>query len=145
MKVGIVGHGEDKFTAKGRDRAEKFIESILTGAEAVVSGHSPVGGIDIWAEDIGRQMGLKLMIYEPRQHRWDAEYGYKKRNLDIASNSDIVFVILVDRYPPDYKGMVFNGCYHCGKTDHVKSGGCWTGLQAKKMGKPVKWVIIENE
>jgi hypothetical protein len=41
--------------------------------------------------------------------------------------------------------MVFKKCYHCNTVDHVKSGGCWTGHQAKKIGKKVHWHIIKND
>jgi hypothetical protein len=45
--------------------------------------------------------------------------------------------------------MVFGECYHCRKAGrdlgHVKSGGCWTALQALKMGKQAEWIVIDNE
>lgn len=151
MKIGIVGHGDDKFTPKSKQKACDFIRSVLSDLyegehhpPVLVSGHSPVGGIDIFAEEIAKEMGLPMDLKIPKQKVWDAEYGYKQRNLDIARDSDKVYVILVDKYPPGYKGMRFDKCYHCHKTDHVKSGGCWTGLQAQKLGKQVQWVIIEN-
>jgi hypothetical protein len=86
-------------------------------------------------------MDLKI----PEQHTWDAKYGYKQRNLDIAKDSDEIHVILVDKYPPNYTGMRFNICYHCKVNTHIKSGGCWAGIQAKRLGKPVYWHIIKNE
>ena len=89
-------------------------------------------------------MGLELDIKFPRQLKWNAEYGYKQRNIDIAKSSDVLYVIVVDKYPEGYKGMRFEKCYHCNMNDHVKSGGCWTGKVAMKLGKEVIWCKIKN-
>lgn len=56
MKIGIVGHGADKFTKLTEEQAKVEIEGIIgkyiddVEELVIVSGHSPVGGIDIWAE-----------------------------------------------------------------------------------------------
>jgi hypothetical protein len=151
MRIGIVGHGSDKFTIESKQKAIDLITHIVEESQhetqenpIIISGHSPVGGIDIWAEDVAQAYNLKTEIKVPLQNMWDAAYGYKQRNLDIARCSDVVHVILVDVLPPKYKGMRFNSCYHCNTNSHIKSGGCWTGLQAKKLGKPVHWHIIKN-
>lgn len=147
MKIGIVGHGDNKFTELSKKRAIILIENILTSDSNVtlVSGHSPVGGIDIWAEEVANKLKIPTDIKNPKQHTWDAEYGYKQRNIDIAKSSDEVHVIVVDKYPPNYKGMIFKQCYHCHTDDHVKSGGCWTGKYAEKLNKRVVWHIINNK
>ncbi len=149
--IRIVGHGKDKFTEKGKEEAKYLIASILFDKFydykediVIVSGHSPVGGIDIWAEEIAKKGKFKLDLKIPKQHKWNAEYGYKQRNIDIAKCSNEVHVILVDKYPPNYKGMRFNKCYHCGTNKHIKSGGCWTGHCAINLGKKVYWHIIKN-
>lgn len=152
-KVGIVGNGTDKFTARGRQLAEETILFILEGEnwDAMVSGHSPVGGIDIWAEEIATILGIPLDLKVPAVNQWDppGAYGYKARNLDIAHDSDIVHVILADVYPVEYHGRRFNACYHhrngegapsVTPVNHVKSGGCWTG---KKAANAV-WHIVAN-
>jgi hypothetical protein len=151
MKIGFVGNGTDKFTKQGYNNACKEIERLGKDASVIVSGHSPVGGIDIWAEEFANYEGIPLDLKIPETKQWNPPggYGYKARNLDIAKDSDVLYVILADKYPPDYKGMHFKECYHCksmgrNSTDHVKSGGCWTGKQALKMGKEVHWVIIPN-
>jgi hypothetical protein len=152
ITIGIVGHGANKFTPKAEATAKKLIRTILTSKENVTlcSGHSPVGGIDIWAEEIAIELRMKTDIKAPIQHTWDGEYGYKARNLDIADCSDEIHVILVKDYPPDYKGTRFNQCYHCAKhpemkSKHVKSGGCWTGWKAAEMGKQLSFHVIKNE
>lgn len=146
-KVGIVGNGSDKFTETGKNRAKDLIYDILSmeSSPVVVSGHSPVGGVDIWAEDIAEELGLKTDIKIPEINQWNPRgYGYKARNLDIAE-SDIVHVIVARDYPPNYEGMRFDLCYHCKTKDHVKSGGCWTGKQALKKGNNAVWHFIDNE
>ncbi len=144
-RIGIVGHGTDKFTAKSKDEAFKLITEILSSCNCIlISGHSPVGGIDIWAEECAKRLDVPMELKIPKQRTWNAEYGFKQRNLDIAKYSDEVHVILVDKYPPDYRSTKFPKCYHCGTYDHVKSGACWTGKKAKELGKPVIVHIIKN-
>jgi hypothetical protein len=151
VKVGIVGHGADKFTPETEWCAKSVIYSILFDTAVtlkVISGRSPMGGIDIWTEEIAIEMGLVFEPKEPKQHCWDAEYGYKQRNLDIAKQSNTVHVILVKEYPDGYVGRRFPNCYHCVKhfapSDHVKSGGCWTGWKAKEFGNEVIFHIIQD-
>jgi len=148
IKIGIIGHGADKFTEQAKEKAKLFIYKVLTEHNkdiTLISGHSPVGGVDIWAEEIAKKLNIPTDIKNPKQHAWDAKYGYKQRNLDIAKDSDIVIIILVDKLPISYKGMKFSKCYHCNTNAHVKSGACWTGKQALKLGKKVNWHIIKNE
>jgi len=146
-KIGIVGHGADKFSAATKDKAKDLIRKILTSdpTSILVSGHSPVGGVDIWSEEVATEIGIYMDLKIPRQKTWDAEYGYKQRNLDIARDSDEVHVILVEKYPEGYNGMQFDKCYHCNTSSHVKSGACWTGNKAQQMGKKVYWHIIKLE
>lgn len=157
MKVGIVGSEGAKFTPLGEARAKRAILEILRPSEAptqlvnipdkathVVSGHCHLGGIDIWAEEVGAKLGLSLEIYPPKTLKWEG--GYKQRNLQIAQASDIVYCIGIDKFPEEYKGMKFFYCYHCKETEpaHIKSGGCWTTKEARKLGKPTKLIIVEN-
>lgn len=149
MKVGIVGNGTDKFTDLGEAAARRLIRNILivNSATAMVSGHSPVGGIDIWAEEEAGKLGIPLDLKIPEINQWDPPggYGYKARNLDIAHDSDVVHVILADVYPEEYTGRRWEVCYHHRGHDldpygHVKSGGCWTGRKAEQS----VWHIVEN-
>jgi len=150
MKIGIVGHGRNKFDERTTQIAKNLIRKLLSSSKdnILISGHSPVGGIDIWSEEIAKELGLEMDIKTPKQNTWNAEYGYKQRNLDIAHDSDEIHVILVSEYPKGYKGLRFNECYHCAKHNeakikkHVKSGGCWTGWEAVKANKHVYWHII---
>lgn len=151
--VGIVGAGDEKFTAETRKRARALIEQLLLPNNVVlVSGRSPIGGIDVWAEEVADERGRMKIIHAPKVKQWDppGQYGYKARNLDIAKDSDILHVIVVEKYPLGYKGQRFEYCYHCiripGREElaygHVKSGGCYTAAKALEMGKFVIWTVL---
>lgn len=143
-RVGIVGHAADKFTVPAMREARDVIRQLLTPGDAVlVSGGCHLGGIDIWAEEIADVLGREKVIHLPADHSWSK--GYKPRNLLIAADADELHCIVVDAYPPGYRGMRFKACYHCnGATTHVKSGGCWTMNQAAVAGKKARLWIVEN-
>ena len=153
MNIGIVGHAQDKFTPETEKKARQLISDMLLYLKLlgpddyVVSGGCHLGGIDWWAEEIAKAMGIKTKIFKPDVRQWNPpnRYGYKERNLDIARTSDILHIIVVESYPDGYKGQRFDECYHCNKDNHVKSGGCWTGWEAKKLGKEVIWHILKGE
>jgi len=144
MNIGIIGNAADKFTAESAQRCKDAIRSLLKNSATVVSGHCHLGGVDLWAEEIAKELGLPTLVFAPKNRSWDGPYGYKARNLDIAKNSDEVHVFVVSTYPPDYKDRKFKLCYHCGTNDHVKSGACWTAKRAKLMGKKAVWHIVEG-
>ena len=151
MNIGFVGAEARKFTSKGERRAKDLIamlvEQSLSNSLNIISGGSPLGGIDAWAEELADLWDIKKLIFKPETNQWNplGGYGFKKRNGDIAKTSDILHIIVVNEYPPEYNGMRFDNCYHCGSTTHKKSGGCWTGKLAQKLGKKVFWHIIDNE
>lgn len=140
MKLGIVGHAEDKFTRRTKVLALEVIrqEIIRYKPDVIISGRSPLGGVDLYAEELAKVFKISTEIFVPEVNRWE---GFRKRNLLIAKNSDIVLVVVVKEYHKLYDGMRFTECYHCkGRNpDHVKSGGCWTAWRCN--GR--KWRIIE--
>jgi hypothetical protein len=145
MRVGIVGHEKAKFTKETEARARQIIREILAGATLGVSGRSPLGGIDVWAEEEAFILGVPFKPFPATTNRWDGPGGFKERNLKIAQHSDIVHCIVVAELPPTYTGRRFDYDYHCGPPDgpgcmepHVKSGGCWTALQCPQR----KWHVI---
>lgn len=146
MIIGIVGSEAAKFTAETEAKAREIIRSLLSPADAILcSGHCQLGGVDIFAEEEAQALGRfdPQYIFPPRQLNWT--FGYKPRNLQIARESDVVYCLTLKELPPTYQGMRFEACYHCAGSDrppHVKSGGCWTVLQAIKRGKPGEWRII---
>jgi hypothetical protein len=145
MKIGIVGSEASKFDAQTEEAAKEMIRAILLfeNATTIVSGACHLGGIDIWAAEIGREQKLEIIEFKPAHMSWT--YGYKPRNIQIAETSDKVFCLTVKRLPGAYNGMVFSHCYHCGTPPdhHIKSGGCWTLKYARKLGKPTQLIVIE--
>jgi ribA/ribD-fused uncharacterized protein len=150
--VGIVGHGANKFNTNTERIAKRVIENILRhaidkygiGNVTLVSGHSPMGGIDIWSEEIAIDLGISMDIKAPRQNTWDGEYGYKQRNTDIAKESTELHNIVVAEYPSNYRGRRFDECYHCHNKTHIKSGGCWTMHKAASFGNNATMHIIKQ-
>lgn len=170
MRLGIVGHAADKFNAETEALARETIRYAInwykTGQnpiEAVVSGHCPLGGVDIWAEEVANELEVPLRLHIPREHdgrsSWHGDGGpvvyqptpndnptvwwhpgFKSRNLAIAEDSDVVLCIVARDYLPDYSGRRFKGCYHCKDRNppHVKSGGCWTAWKCRYQ----EWAII---
>lgn len=144
MIVGIVGHAQDKFTLETEALARCTILTILSDpiVTSVSSGHCHLGGVDIYTEEIAEWLGLPTHIFPPASRSWDK--GYRERNMRIAQVSDIVYSLVVASYPPGYTGMRFSSCYHCGTSNHVKSGGCWTAKYARKLGKPGEVYVITD-
>lgn len=144
--VGIVGHAADKFTAATEAKAREIIRRLLQPADVVlVSGHCPIGGIDIWAEEEyealpDRTSRPDAIIHAAAGWGW-AQY-FKPRNERIGQDSHVLHNIVVRRYPDGYTGMLWDICYHCKSRSHVKSGGCWTARYAKSLGKPAYWHMI---
>ena len=105
----------------------------------LVSGGCPKGGVDIWAEVVADSLGIKKEIYLPEINQWsdyNREYaggegwiqtevhkkGYKSRNIEIATNCDVLYCI--DPKDCDY------------------SGGRWTMNYAKGLGKKAILILI---
>ena len=158
MKIAIVGHAQDKFCALTEGMAKGAIHTIIQkylfdGYEEedfILSGECPMGGVDIWAHEIADYLGFTFVPFKPKQNVWDAEYGFKQRNLDMAQTCDVLYNIVVRNWPKDFTGDKYKD-YHCLKHEemkdhpHVKSGGCWTAWKAKELGKEVHWIIIDAE
>ena len=143
MVIGIVGSEAAKFTFTGSKRAYELLQALINAPTVtkVVSGKCHLGGIDIWAIQVAREVNKPFVEFPPASHDWPS---YKKRNLQIVAASDVVHCITVDKLPKDFKGMTFSRCYHCDSTNHVKSGGCWTMKQAVRRGKQGELHVIEN-
>lgn len=143
-RVGLVGSEGAKFTPATEVKARKMIREILDieGATEVVSGGCHLGGIDIWAIEEAVRLEIPTTEFLPAKLTWEG--GYKYRNLQIARYADLVYCITVAKLPPGYTGMRFDYCYHCGTDAHVKSGGCWTTKQARKMGKVGTTLVVRE-
>lgn len=149
MIIGIVGSEEAKFTEVGKKNVYYYLEQLINNflVTKVISGGCHLGGIDIWAIEEALKYGKETEVCYPAGLYWTE---YKKRNIEIAQKSDIVYCITVDTLPIDYKGMRFDECYHCEKyslipyPSHVKSGGCWTMWYALNHGKKGKLIVVNN-
>jgi hypothetical protein len=144
-RVAIVGHEASKFTPETEARARLIIRSLIARPDVtVVSGACHLGGVDVYAVDEAKRHGVPYKEYPPRTRGWT--YGYKPRNLAIASDCDEAHCIVVEELPESYDGMRFKGCYHCGhlRMPHVKSGGCWTVMRAQERGARGFWHIIKS-
>lgn len=143
MILGIVGSEEIKFTELGKQRARVIIHELVSdfNVTAISSGHCHLGGIDIWAEEIGQLLHKQCYIFPPKELDWE---HYRVRNIQIARKSDKVICITVDEYPKEYKGMKFATCYHCQTNTHIKSGGCWTTKCAERFNKDTDLIVIKN-
>lgn len=149
MKVGVVGHAAEKFTEKTEEVARDAIRDALESnrAKLMVSGGCHMGGVDIWAEDVATVLGIGTLVHKPRVRTWSARGGFRDRNLLIARDSDVVACVVVVKLPSRFRGMKFDGCYHCQnylagcKLPHVKSGGCWTALKCKKR----EWYLVHED
>lgn len=149
LRLGIVGSEAAKFTPATEALAREAIRALIRKYRAVevTSGACPLGGIDEWSIEEARALGVATDEFPPTVHEWmpAVGIGYKERNLQIAGYNDVVACITVKELPQDYLldgGMRFDSCYHCGTSDHVKSGGCWTMKAAKRMGKQTELVVI---
>jgi hypothetical protein len=168
VKLGIVGHAQEKFTPLTERLArDAIIEAIIRHhPEQIISGRSPMGGVDLFAEDIARQLHIPFLAHVPRVDSWhgdggppseeivEEDYwkvrrewsGFRTRNLAIARDSSVVLCVVVTTLPPGFEGMAFgDGCYHCAKhvgapPPHVKSGGCWTAWKCRRH----EWHLIEG-
>lgn len=144
MVIGIVGSEQAKFTPETEAEARAIIYCLLgrEGVTGVVSGACHLGGVDSYAAEIGKELGLRVIEHAPRDLRWST--GYAPRNMLIARDGAECHCITVASLPVNYTGMRFKLCYHCGTDQHVKSGGCWTVKQAIKLGKPGFVHVINN-
>lgn len=159
MALGIVGHAAEKFacfnpdgtldvraTRESEERARAAIRGLIERHDPqwVISGRSPMGGVDVWAIEEARRLQVKTFEFAPRVHTWSGPGGYKERNLQIARKCDHVAVVVLREPLPNWRGgVIFPVCYHCdGKPDdpgpHVKSGGCFTARAARSR----EWAIL---
>ena len=146
-RLGIVGAEAKKFTPHTQEVARHVIRRLceILDVDLVISGRSPLGGIDWWAIEEADKANIKTLELPPEIFRWEG--GFKQRNLEIARLSNSVVCIAVKQLPPGFKGRQFpQGCYHCGTPPehHVKSGGCWTAKQAARLGKPASLIVIDE-
>lgn len=143
MILCVVGHAAEKFAPETEEQARAAIrETILRDDPAlVISGACPMGGVDVWAIEEAKRLGVSIREFAPTRHRWAGPGGFEARNLEMARDADRVLVVVVRDFPPGFTGKRFPYCYHCkgARPPHVKSGGCWTAL---KCAGGAEWRIV---
>lgn len=130
MRIAIVGSavlsGEEQ--EKGRKMVNDlvgFLKQKWGDELIIISGRSPKGGIDIYAEEAAIANDVKTEIFPPEVHQWEDDgdkMGYKTRNLAIATRCDRLF---------------------CLKSPNSKTNGSgWTADRAAERGKIVvrEWI-----
>lgn len=127
IKIAIVGAEEYKWKGYDIGIVKETISNILKVPCTLISGHCPKGGVDIWAEDYANSKGIETQIYKPQHNTW-RPHGYEERNILIAQNCDVIYVIS----PRSQKSAVWNG-------------GIWTGMYAKQLGKTVSFISITQD
>jgi len=155
MILGIVGHAADKFCPETEELARSAIRGAILHykPDTVVSGACPMGGIDVWAIEEAKKLGVYTIEFPPMHHSWEGTKtapGFKARNQSIAEHSDVVLSLVLNEFPPNFSGRKFPFCYHhrdeqdWHKTHpHIKSGGCWTAKYARSIGKVGKTIILK--
>ena len=189
IRIAIGGCEESKWTNSQKVDAKEEIKAILWEWErrisqtesisygealaviVLVSGHCPKGGVDIWAEEIADEIGIKKEIYPAEVNQWNDKIehkktnniwvsyklkGFRSRNIQIAEACDVLCCIVPwvniealdniheDEPPPFPITLSKNQyCIHCKQIGHPTNGGCWTMKYAKKLGKETHLVVIE--
>lgn len=130
MRIAIVGSAvlSSEEQEKGRKMVNDLVGYLYAkwGNELViVSGRSPKGGIDIFAEEAADAQGITKEIFPPEVHQWEDDgdkIGYKTRNQLIADRCDRLY---------------------CLKSLNSKTNGSgWTADRAAEQGKLVvrEWI-----
>lgn len=155
-KAHFDGNLIERLEANGRlaEVCELYLKTII-----LVSGHCPKDGVDIRAEEIADELGIKKEIYPAEVNQWEdrtiygnlyptemqRQKGYKSRNIQIAEACDVLYCI-VPNVMIGFNAIPFNKecyCRHCKVWKHPTNGGCWTMKYAKKLGKETHLVVIE--
>jgi len=95
MKIAIVGPEADKWKPEQIPKVKLEIKWILVhkgeihqGKKPIlVSGHCPKGGVDIWAEEIADELGIKKEIYPAEadkegKYHWDDKREFDPKTYD---------------------------------------------------------------
>jgi hypothetical protein len=139
MRLAIVGVDGSHLSERIEREIRKEIAYNLQVLKpsVVISGKSPLGGVDVIAIEIAKGLGITTQEVPPRHLHWSCGemcYGFKRRNLDIAYVCDALLCI---SFQTD---KAF--CYHCGKPGHMLNGGCWTMKKAKELDKRAELVVV---
>jgi len=160
MKMAIVGASEEKWSEDEKSEAKMMIYYKLLPKEGItlISGGSPKGGVDIWAEQCADAMKIPKQIFKPEVEQWEdkkewqanpytdgpgliVHKGYRTRNIQIAEACDILYCFS----PGKLKKILFDKDVIDVLTDEVWNGGIWTANRAEELGKKVVRVAVHAE
>lgn len=115
LKIVIVGAEQSKWTSSKEAFCKDLIYLLMeTWPDALyISGECPKGGVDQWVKEAAQNLNKRYKGYPPQKNSW---YYYKKRNIQMAKEGDIV----IDLEPSGFT-----------------SGGIWTAKYAKSLKKLV--------
>ncbi len=112
--IGIVGSSNMPIN----DDAEEFILKIIKEIplyDVIVTGDA--SGVDFLVRTLCIENNRMCSpIYSKEQN---FNNGYKKRNQIIADYCDKITSVALP--------VTKTPCYHCGRDDHERTGGCYTG------------------
>lgn len=83
MRLAIVGSQAKAWDLDGAACARGVIRGVCAVLEPaeIISGRSPGGGVDQWAEDYANLFGIQFTPFEASQNSWP---HFKARNIQIA-------------------------------------------------------------
>ena len=73
MKLAVVGPSAEKWKPEQIQKVKREIKNILyfkIPEPILISGHCPKGGVDILAEEIADELGIKKEIYPAEINQW---------------------------------------------------------------------------
>ena len=128
MKIGITGHRESKW--KDKQFARQVVFEVLSKFKKRItilgSGHCPLGGVDIWAEEFAKNNNIKLKLFPPYKNLPSPE-RYLKRNREMIEWCDYL-IAFISKYHPKNKG-----------------GSWYTINYARKRNELVLLVLIDDK
>ena len=74
IKIAIVGCEENEWKPEQIPKVKQWIKNMFHALgfdNVLVSGHCPKGGVDIWAEEIADELGIKKEIYPAEVNQWN--------------------------------------------------------------------------
>ena len=78
IKIAIVGADAKAWRkiSDGERKVKDMVRQILCrygdwSNIVLVSGHCPKGGVDIWMEEIAKELEIKTEIYAPEVNQWE--------------------------------------------------------------------------
>jgi len=133
IKIAIVGAEENKWKPEQKVQVKNIIITLLTkhafrentkilpyantsmevdwSRVVLVSGRCPEGGVDIWAEEIADELGIKKEIYAPEVNQWNDKTVYQCEKcgfIDTSSKQEF------ERLSQSQKEYLLNHRRRCG-------------------------------